>query len=199
MEAHLSVGEKALLQRRTRQLFLGMQGDRDSRSEALSSHYETNLVQLIKQLRKDFNAPGAKFVCASLGQTKKDDVGNEREVLDAMLAVDGRFSSSYPEFKGNVAAVYSHPLSKGGSSGNHYYGHAQSFMNIGEAMGCAMVQLQLNSTQTCSQLTSEVSESPSLSPSLKPTYVPTIIVSSESSSPQPSYTASEEPPEKDIV
>mmetsp|Transcript_32435 Transcript_32435/g.48963 ORF Transcript_32435/g.48963 Transcript_32435/m.48963 type:complete len:113 (+) Transcript_32435:468-806(+) len=75
----------------------------------------------------------------------------------------------------------------------------RSFMNIGEAMGCAMVQLQLNSTQACSQLTSEVSESPSLSPSLKPTYVPTIIVSSESSSPQPSYTASEEPPEKDIV
>jgi len=179
--------------------FFWWQGDRDSRSEALSSHYETNLVQLIKQLRKDFNAPRANFVCASLGQTKKDDVGNEREILDAMLAVDGRFSSSYPEFKGNVAAVYSHPLSKGGSSGNHYYGHAESFMNIGEAMGCAMVQLQLNSTQTCSQLTSEVSESPSLSPSLKPTYVPTIIVSSESSSPQPSYTASEEPPEKDIV
>lgn len=106
--------------------FFWWQGDRDSRSEALSSHYETNLVQLIKQLRKDFNAPGAKFVCASLGQTKKDDVGNEREILDAMLAVDGRFSSSYPEFKGNVAAVYSHPLSKRGSSGNHYYGHAQS-------------------------------------------------------------------------
>mmetsp|Transcript_15117 Transcript_15117/g.30798 ORF Transcript_15117/g.30798 Transcript_15117/m.30798 type:complete len:116 (+) Transcript_15117:350-697(+) len=59
--------------------FFWWQGDRDSRSEALSSHYETNLVQLIKQLRKDFNAPRANFVCASLGQTKKDDVGNERE------------------------------------------------------------------------------------------------------------------------
>jgi hypothetical protein len=47
--------------------FFWWQGDRDSRSEALSSRYEKNLVHLIKQLRKEFDAPNAKFVCASLG------------------------------------------------------------------------------------------------------------------------------------
>jgi len=57
-----------------------------------------------------------------------------------MLAVDGKFGK-YPEFKGNVAAVYSHPLSKGGSSGSHYGGNAETCMNIGEAMGKAMVGL----------------------------------------------------------
>ena len=51
--------------------FFWWQGDRDSRSGALSSRYEKNLVHLIKQLRKDFNSPSAKFVCATLGQTKK--------------------------------------------------------------------------------------------------------------------------------
>jgi hypothetical protein len=51
--------------------FCWWQGDRDSRSAALSSRYEKNLVHLIKQLRKDFHAQHAKFVCASLGQTKK--------------------------------------------------------------------------------------------------------------------------------
>ncbi len=180
--------------------FFWWQGDRDRYSEAHSMHYETNLVQLIKQLRKDFNAPGAKFVSASLGQTRKDDVGNERVILDAMLAVDSRSSSSYPEFKGNVATVFSHPLSKGGTSANHYYGHAETYMNIGEAMGCAMVELLLNNTQKCSNLlTSNVSEPPSLSPSpsLKPTYVPTIVVGVPSQSPssQPSSNTASEPRE----
>ena len=36
---------------------------------SLSLHYEENLVVLIKQLRVPYNAPKAKFVTASLGQT----------------------------------------------------------------------------------------------------------------------------------
>ena len=57
-----------------------------------------------------------------------------------MLAVDGT-SGKYPEFKGNVASVYTHPLSKGGSSGGHYSGNAETYMNVGEAMGQAMAEL----------------------------------------------------------
>ena len=120
--------------------FFWWQGDRDSRSGALSSRYEKNLVHLIKQLRKEFNAPSAKFVCATLGQTKKGATDNGGKVLDAMLAVDGK-SGKHPEFKGNVAAVYTHPLSKGGSSGGHYDGNAETYMNVGEAMGKAMARL----------------------------------------------------------
>lgn len=121
--------------------FFWWQGDRDSRSAALSSRYERNLVHLIKQLRKDFDAPDAKFVCATLGQTKKGATDNGGKILDAMFAVDGN-SGKYPEFKDNVATVYSHPLSQGGSSGGHYNGNAETYMNVGEAMGQAMVALQ---------------------------------------------------------
>jgi hypothetical protein len=120
--------------------FLWWQGDRDSRSEALSSRYEKNLVQLIRMLRKEFNAPDAKFVCASLGQTEKGATDGGGKILDAMLAVDGS-SGKYPEFKGNVASVYTYPLSKGGSSGGHYNGNAETYMNVGEAMGQSMVKL----------------------------------------------------------
>ena len=120
--------------------FFWWQGDRDSRSAALSGRYEHNLVHIIKQLRKDFNAPQAKFVCASLGQTKKGATDGGGKILDAILAVDGK-SGKYPEFKGNVASVYAHPLSKGSSSGSHYGGNAETYMNIGEAMGQAMVDL----------------------------------------------------------
>ena len=120
--------------------FFWWQGDRDSRSAALSGRYEKNLVHLIKQLRKEFNAPGAKFVCASLGQTKKGATDGGGKILEAMVAVDGR-SGKYAEFKGNVASVYAHPLSKGGSSGGHYGGNAETYMNVGEAMGKAMADL----------------------------------------------------------
>jgi len=119
--------------------FLWWQGDRDSRSEALSSRYEKNLAHLIKTLRKEFNAPKAKFVCATLGQTKKGATDGGGKILDAMFSVaDGK---KYPDFKGNVSAVYTHPLSKGGSSGGHYGNNAETYMNVGEAMGQAMVEL----------------------------------------------------------
>ncbi|MCK4685451.1 MAG: hypothetical protein KAT44_10870, partial [Pirellulales bacterium] len=111
-----------------------------SRSEALSSRYEQNLVHLITTLRKEFHSPDAKFVCASLGQTQKGDATGGGKILNAMLAVDG-LSGKYPEFDGNVASIYSYPLSKGGSSGSHYNKHAETYMNVGEAMGQAMVRL----------------------------------------------------------
>ncbi len=120
--------------------FFWWQGDKDRYNKGHASRYEQNLVQLIKQLRKDFDAPNAKFVCATLGQTAKDAEGVERQILDAQLAVDGE-SGKYKEFKGNVATVYSHPLSKGGASNGHYGGNAETYMNIGEAMGKAMVKL----------------------------------------------------------
>ena len=91
-------------------------------------------------MRKDFDAPKAKFVIASLGQTKRGATGNEGKILDAMFAGDGG-SGKYPKFKGNVATVYSHPLSKGGASNGHYGGNAETYMNIGEAMGEAMAEL----------------------------------------------------------
>ena len=120
--------------------FFWWQGDRDSRSAALSSRYEKNLVHLIKTLRKDFNAPNAKFVCASLGQAKKGATDGGGKILNAMLAVDGK-AGKYAEFKGTVASDYTHPLSTGGSSGGHYGGNAETYMNVGEAMGKAMVEL----------------------------------------------------------
>merc|ERR1712060_871184 len=106
----------------------------------LSDHYEQNLVLLIKALRKQFNAPNAPFVTASLGQTVKGATDGPGKILDAMFDVDGK-SGKYPEFEGNVAAVYTHPLSKGGMSDSHYGGNAETYMNVGEAMGNAMVNL----------------------------------------------------------
>ena len=120
--------------------FFFWQGERDCGSAALSSRYEQNLVRFIKQLRKDFDAPNAKFVLATLGEATKGSGGNGGMVLDAQLAVDGT-SGKYPEFKGNVATVYSNPMAQGGSGNGHYGGKAEVYMDVGEAMGWAMAEL----------------------------------------------------------
>ncbi len=123
--------------------FFFWQGDKDRYNAGHAARYEKNLVHLNHQLRKDFNAPDAKFVCATLGQTEKGAEGNEGLILNAQLSVDGK-AGKYPEFAGNVASVYTHPLSKGGASNSHYGGNAETYMNVGEAMGKAMVELLKN-------------------------------------------------------
>lgn len=118
--------------------FFWWQGDKDRYDAVHASHYEENLVRLIKQLRKEFDSPKAHFVCATLGQTPKEAKGNEGKIIDAMFAVDGQ-KGKYPAFKGNVATVYTKPLVHGGASNSHYGGNAETYMDVGEAMGKAML------------------------------------------------------------
>lgn len=123
--------------------FFWWQGDKDRYNAGHSQKYEKNLVNLIKQLRKEFDAPRAKFVCATLGQTDKENpTGNEKDIIEAQFAISD--PGKHPEFKGDTATVYTHPLSQGGASNSHYGGNAETYMNVGEAMGAAMVQLMKN-------------------------------------------------------
>ncbi len=120
--------------------FFFWQGEKDGGNAAHAAVYEANLVRFIRRLRQDFEAPRAKFVLATLGEAVKGSGGNGGKILEAQLAVDGE-SGKYPEFKGNVATVYAHPLSKGGSGNSHYNGNAETYMDVGEAMGRAMAEL----------------------------------------------------------
>ena len=115
--------------------FLWWQGDKDRYNAAHAAMYEKNLTQLFKALRKEFNAPKAKMVVATLGQTNKDTAsGNEKMIIDGMVA----FGEAH---KGEVTVVYTHPLSMGGASNGHYGGNAKTYMNVGLGMGKAMVEL----------------------------------------------------------
>ncbi|MFK7739653.1 MAG: sialate O-acetylesterase [Planctomycetota bacterium] len=120
--------------------FLWWQGDKDRYDAGLASKYGENLVHLVAALRKEFDAPKAKFVCATLGQTDKNGAsGNEKMILDGMFALSD--AKKNKRLKGDVATVYTHPLSEGSSSNAHYGGNAKTYMNVGLAMGEAMVQL----------------------------------------------------------
>ena len=135
--------------------FFWWQGDKDSRDAGLSAAYETNLVALIKGLRKLFNAPTAPFVTAALGQTALGSTSGDGEILNAMLNVGcngntqgAETKCKYPEFKGNVAAIYTHPLENTpGSSGGHYSHDALTYTNVGQAMGSAMAAMKKAAAQ----------------------------------------------------
>lgn len=116
------------------------QGEKDAGNEAHAAKYEENLAFLIKTLRKEFNAPDAKFVIGTLGEATKGMTNTTGRILDAMMAVDG-MSGKYPEFKGNVATVYTHDMARGGSGNGHYGKDARVYMDVGLAMGDAMVKL----------------------------------------------------------
>jgi len=120
--------------------FLWWQGDKDMRNPAHFNNYEKHLVALIKDLRKDFDAPKAAFVTASLGQTKEDDTSSGHGVI--MQAMKNVASDKYSsELGDNIGFVFTNPLSMGGSSSGHYSGNAKTYMNVGLAMGETMVEL----------------------------------------------------------
>ena len=123
--------------------FFFWQGEKDAGNPGHAARYEQNLVHFIKQVRKEFNASNAKFVLATMGESAKGGTGLGGQVLDAHLAVDGS-TGKYPEFKGNVATIYTHPMAQGGSGNSHYGGKAEVYMDVGEAMGKAMMELLKN-------------------------------------------------------
>jgi hypothetical protein len=123
--------------------FFFWQGEKDAGNPGHAAKYEENLVRFIKLVRKEFDAPQAKFVLATMGESVKGGGGNGGKVLEGQLAVDGA-SGKYPEFKGNVATIYTHPMAQGGSGNGHYGGKAEVYMDVGEAMGKAMVELLKN-------------------------------------------------------
>lgn len=109
-------------------------------------NYDKNLAFLFKDLRTDFNAPNAKFVCATLGEHD----------MKATLSQKMYAFAALPEFKDQAAVFYSKPVAKGGSGG--HYGHdPDTYMKVGEGMGQLMVEM-LGEEKTVQKQTS-ISES----------------------------------------
>jgi alpha-galactosidase len=124
--------------------FVFWQGHKDQNA-AHASRYEQNLAQFIKTLRKEFHAPDAKFVCATIAFGGEELSGHGLTVANAQLAVSGE-KGKYPEFKGNVMTIDARPFwieeEYSPSGAGHYYNHnAETYMEVGNAFGWAMVDL----------------------------------------------------------
>ncbi|MBL8854622.1 MAG: sialate O-acetylesterase [Planctomycetaceae bacterium] len=123
--------------------FVWWQGHKDQNA-ALAGRYEQNLVHLIKTLRADFEAPDAKFVVATgCGNPGREGFG--LQIAEAQLAVDGR-RGKYSDFTGNVAAVdvrdwWREPAVSPVDQGHHYNHNAETYYEVGHALGQAMTEL----------------------------------------------------------
>ncbi len=125
--------------------FVWFQGHKDQ-DPVYADRYEQNLVQLIRALRKDFNAPKAPFVLAT-GCGNPGTEGLGLKIAEAQLAMND--AHKYPEFAGNVQCVdvrgfWPNPEQSPSKQGYHYYWNAATYMDVGLSLGWAMVEMLNN-------------------------------------------------------
>ncbi|MCF7956858.1 MAG: sialate O-acetylesterase [Phycisphaerae bacterium] len=107
--------------------------------------YEKNLVNLIKDLRKEFKVPNAPFVLATIAFDGNKLGGGGLTVANAQLAVSGE-KGKYPQFKGNVKTIEARPYWRArevspSDAGYHYNHNAGTYMDVGVDLGRAMTEL----------------------------------------------------------
>ena len=104
--------------------------------------YEQNLVNLIKDVRKDLKAPKLPVVIGELTGPWVQAPGARAALRKAQANAAGR-----PEFKGNVIFVETHDFvrlpedSPNPGHGHHEFGNAETYFLVGDALGKGMVQL----------------------------------------------------------
>jgi len=124
--------------------FVWWQGHKDQ-NEVHASRYATNFANLVKAWRKEFNAPNAPWVLATIAFDGWKLSGPGKMVAEAQLSVDGD-AGVFPEHKGNVKTVeardfWREPGESPKNQGYHYNHNGETYFLVGDALGRAMVEL----------------------------------------------------------
>ena len=104
--------------------------------------YEQNLVNLIHDVRREFNTPKLPVVIGELTGPWLKATGDWQALRSAQAAVAAR-----PEFAGNVLFVPTHEFvrkpedSPNPSHGHHEFGNAETYFLVGDALGKGMLFL----------------------------------------------------------
>jgi len=122
--------------------FVWQQGWNDMCTAPAIPEYTQNLANLIKDLRKEFKVPNLPVVVGELGNGGPDAKGAMLEFRKAQAAI-----ADVPELKGAVVFVktaqFARPANESPnvSHGHHWFGNAESYFMVGDALGKAMVEL----------------------------------------------------------
>jgi hypothetical protein len=122
--------------------FVWYQGWNDGCTKGAVPEYEQNLVNLIKDVRKEFKAPRLPVVIGELTGPWVEATGDWAKLRQAQAAAVAR-----PEFKGNVLFVETHDFvrpakeSPNPGHGHHEFGNAETYFLVGDALGKGMIQL----------------------------------------------------------
>ena len=121
------------------------QGWNDRISDKFNAEYEANMVNFIKDIRKEFEVPALPFVIAETGMTGPEEKNPRAlSLMKAQAAAADR-----PEFKGTVAFVKTQAFWRAeeespSKQGYHWNTNAETYYLIGDAMGEAMKTLLKN-------------------------------------------------------
>ena len=118
------------------------QGWNDRINQSFNDAYEHNMIQFIKDVRRDLKEPVLPFVIAETGMSGPEE--KHPRALSLMAAQ--KAVADLPEFKGNVAFVstrnFYRPANESPSSqAYHWNNNAETYYLIGEHMGQAMLGL----------------------------------------------------------
>ncbi|HEY3788983.1 MAG TPA: sialate O-acetylesterase [Urbifossiella sp.] len=103
--------------------------------------YEQNLVNLIKDVRKEFQTPKLPVVIGELTGPWVEAPGSWATLRKAQAA------AARPEFQGNVLFVETHDFVRAAKEspnpghGHHEFGNAETYFLVGDALGKGMVKL----------------------------------------------------------
>jgi Carbohydrate esterase, sialic acid-specific acetylesterase len=122
--------------------FVFWQGHKDQNA-VHAARYEQNLARLIPSLRRDYNAPAAKFVLAT-GCGNPGRTGFGLQIAEAQLAIAD--AQKHSQFVGNVKAVDVRDLWREvnvspKNQAHHYHRNAETYAEVGLRLGWAMADL----------------------------------------------------------
>lgn len=129
--------------------FAWHQGWNDRINQAAVDVYEKNMVNFVKDMRKDLQLPKLPFVIANTGmggwEIPVRYKAKVEKLMEAQLALADE--EKYPEFKGNVAGVETRDFQRTRveSPSNqefHWMRNWETLYLIGKGMGAAMVTLE---------------------------------------------------------
>lgn len=120
------------------------QGYNDRISAGATAEYEANMTNLIKDFRTEFGVPNLPFVIGTTSMANVDSDSLGLQLVAAQKAVAN--PTLHPEFAGTVATIDTKQYDYGtdaspSTEGFHWNWNAESYFNIGEKMGQAMMNL----------------------------------------------------------
>lgn len=120
------------------------QGHKDGGNKEWIAAYERNLVNLISDVRAEFNVPKLPVVVATVGFGGNEMGENYQQIWQAQMAVGD--PAGHPEFTGNVLTVDTRDFRRSvgespANQGYHYNRNAERYMLVGDAMGRGMIDL----------------------------------------------------------
>jgi len=130
--------------------FVWFQGWNDLVQYPMVDEYQYNLANLIRDVRKDFDAPNLPFIVGELGMHGPHPTGKAVDRILMMRSAE-RNVTLFPEFRNSTLFVPTSPYAVlNGTTYNgvyHYNGRADTYFHIGEAFANGMLAL-LNKTHS---------------------------------------------------